>query len=91
MDLAEIVVKNTEIASLWAQDEHWQRACSSFLEEINNRYPQNKQLQFIKRTIWSLPHVIKGTPISRAAGDPLGPSVYVEQVSSRRWAKLWMR
>ena len=55
VDPTEIVkFTNAEIASLWAQHEHWQRACSSFLEEINNRYPQNKQLQFIKRTIWSV-------------------------------------
>ena len=66
MDLAEIVVKNTEIASLWAQDEQWQKACSNFLGGINNRYPKSKWLQFIKRTNWILPRIIKGTPISGA-------------------------
>lgn len=51
MDPAEIVVPftNAEIASLQAQDEHWQRACSNFLEEINNKSPKSKWLQFIKR------------------------------------------
>lgn len=44
MDPAEIVVPftNAEIASLWVQNEHWQRACSNFLGEINNRYPKSK-------------------------------------------------
>jgi hypothetical protein len=39
MDLADIVVPfpNAEIVSLWAQDEQWQKACSNFLGEINNR------------------------------------------------------
>ena len=62
MDLAEIVAPSTnaEIASLSAQDEHWQRARSNFLGEINNRYPKSKQLQFLKRTHWILPHLIKG-------------------------------
>lgn len=38
-DPAEIVVPfiNAEMASLWAQDEHWQRACSNFLGENNNK------------------------------------------------------
>jgi hypothetical protein len=51
MDPAEIVVPftNAEIASLWAQDEHWQRACSNFLGEMKNRYPKSRWLQFIKR------------------------------------------
>lgn len=68
MDPAEIVVPftNAEIASLWIQNEHWQRACSNFLGEINNRYPKSKRLQFIKRTNWILPRIIKGTPISGA-------------------------
>lgn len=68
MDPAEIVVPftNAEIASLWVQNEHWQRACSNFLGEINNRYPKSKRLQFIKRTNWILPRIIKGTPISGA-------------------------
>ena len=44
MDLAEIVVPftNSEIASLWAQDEHWQRACNNFLGEISNRGSKSK-------------------------------------------------
>ena len=34
--------------------------------EINNKYLQTKQLQFIKRTSCILPHIVKGTPISGA-------------------------
>jgi hypothetical protein len=65
MDLSEIVVPFTEaeIASLWTQDEHWQRTHSDFLGEINNRYPKSRQLQFI-RTNWILPRIIKGTTVS---------------------------
>jgi hypothetical protein len=36
------------------------------LGEINNKYLQTKQLQFIKRTSCILPHIVKGTPISVA-------------------------
>jgi hypothetical protein len=66
MDLDEILVPfiNAEIDSLWAQDEHWQGASSNFLEDINNRYPKSKWLQFIKRTNCFLHCIIKGTPIS---------------------------
>jgi hypothetical protein len=68
MDPAEIVLSftNAEIALLWAQDKYWQRACSNFLREINNRYPKSMWLEFIKRTNWILPRIIKGTPISGA-------------------------
>lgn len=53
----EIVVTftNVELALPWAQDEHWQRACSNWGAEINNKYPKGKQLQFIKRNNWVLP------------------------------------
>jgi hypothetical protein len=39
IDPVETVVPftDTEIDSLWAQDEHWQRAWKDFLGEINNR------------------------------------------------------
>ena len=52
---------------LWGQDEYWQKTCSNFLGEINNRYPKNKWLQFIKWTTWIFPHTLKGIPISGAA------------------------
>jgi hypothetical protein len=40
MNPLEIVVPftNAEIASLWAQDEHWQRACSNFFGQIQKIY-----------------------------------------------------
>ena len=44
---------NAEITSLWVVNEAWQRAC---------KYPQSKQLQFIKRTNWILPRIVRGTP-----------------------------
>ena len=78
MDLAEIVVPftNSEIASLWAQGEHWQREWNDFLGEINNRYPKIRWLQFIKRTNLILPCIIKRTPISGA------PTLYTDASKS---------
>ena len=75
MDPAEIVVPftNAETASLWTQDEHWQRACSNFLGEINNRYSRSKWPQFIQRTNWILPRIIKISIISGA------PTLYMEK------------
>jgi hypothetical protein len=37
------------------------------VEEINNKFPRSKQLQFIKTITWILPYIIRGTPISQAA------------------------
>ena len=34
--------------------------------EISNRYPKRRRLQFIKRTYWILPQIIKKTPVSGA-------------------------
>ena len=67
-DLAEIVVPltNEEIDRLWADSEPWQKACSDFLGEINNKYPRSKRIQFIKETNWIFPHVVQDTPISGA-------------------------
>ena len=44
IDPDEIVVpfSNAEISSLWAENEHWQRASITFLEDTNNRYSQRK-------------------------------------------------
>ena len=44
MDPAEVVVHltNGEIDQLWVQSEPWHRACSNFLGDINNKYPQSK-------------------------------------------------
>jgi hypothetical protein len=57
IDPTEIVVpfSNVKIASLRAQDEHWQRASGDFFwggGEITNKYPESNQLQFIKITNW---------------------------------------
>jgi hypothetical protein len=35
------------------------------LEEINNKYPKSKHLQFIKRINCILPLIVKETPISK--------------------------
>lgn len=32
--------------------------------EIGNKYQKSKIFQFIKKTDWILPHIVKGTPIS---------------------------
>ncbi|KAL6079786.1 hypothetical protein STEG23_023427 [Scotinomys teguina] len=66
MDPAEIVVPltNEEVSSLWKDNEYWQRACSNFLGEINNRYPKSKRIEFIKKTEWVLPHSVRQKPIS---------------------------
>lgn len=48
-------------------NEDWKRACSDFwVAKINNKYPKSKQLQFIKRTNWILPCIVRGPPISKA-------------------------
>ncbi|KAL6070467.1 hypothetical protein STEG23_006054, partial [Scotinomys teguina] len=66
MDPAEIVVPltNEEVSSLWKDNEYWQRACSNFLGDINNRYPKSKKIEFIKKTEWVLPHIVRQKPIS---------------------------
>ncbi|KAL6034225.1 hypothetical protein STEG23_023036 [Scotinomys teguina] len=66
MDPAEIVVPltNEEVSSLWKDNEYWQRACSNFLGEINNHYPKSKRIEFIKKTEWVLPHIVRQKPIS---------------------------
>ena len=55
IDLADIVVPFTkdEIHMFSGESEHWQRACGNFLEEVDNKYPQRKRIQFIKKTDWS--------------------------------------
>lgn len=65
-DPAKIVVPFThdEINKLWAESEPWPRACSKFLEEFNNKYPQSKTIQFIMRNNWILPHIVWQTLIS---------------------------
>ncbi|KAL6038242.1 hypothetical protein STEG23_034915 [Scotinomys teguina] len=66
MDPAEIIVPltNEEVSSLWKDNEYWQRACSNFLGEINNCYPKSKRIEFIKKTEWVLPHIVRQKPIS---------------------------
>ncbi|KAL6082528.1 hypothetical protein STEG23_004612 [Scotinomys teguina] len=66
MDPAEIVIPltNEEVSLLWKDNEYWQRACSNFLGEINNRYPKSKRTEFIKKTEWVLPHIVRQKPIS---------------------------
>lgn len=67
INTAEIVpFTNAEIVTLWAESEHWQRACSNSLGEISNKHPKSKRLQFIKLTNWLVPQIIKEKPISEA-------------------------
>ena len=54
---------NAEISSIQTQNEYWQRVFNNFLEEISNKYPQIKKLQFIKRTNWIIPYIVWETPI----------------------------
>ena len=37
-----------------------------FLGEINNNYPKSKRLNFIKRTSWILPRIVRDAPITGA-------------------------
>ena len=50
---------------MWGINDDWQRTCSSFLKNIN-KYPKSKQIQFIKRTNWILPCIVRRAPISGA-------------------------
>lgn len=52
---------NAEIMS-WVINENWQRACSNYLGKVN-KYPKSKHLQFIKRSNWVLPCIVKRPPI----------------------------
>lgn len=46
--------------------------CSNFLREINNRYPQSKILQYIKRNNCVLPYIVQRTLICGV------PTVYID-------------
>ena len=66
---------------LWEINDGCQRICSDFLGEIKNKYPKSKQIQFIKRTAWVLPHTVRREPISRvftlySEANRLGKSGY---------------
>ena len=52
------------MALLWVENEHWQRACSNFRGEINNKCPKSNRLQLIEIANSILPHIVKGTPFS---------------------------
>ncbi|CAO2592282.1 Endogenous retrovirus group K member 19 Pol protein, partial [Lemmus lemmus] len=63
-------------------NEPWQRACANFLGEINNNYPKSDRLNFIKRTSWILPRIVRDAPITGArtfytdankSGKKMGP------------------
>ena len=45
IDPAEIVVPftNVEMASLWEENKHWQKAFSNFFREINSKNSANKE------------------------------------------------
>ena len=58
---------NVEIMSLWVIHKCWQRSCSNYLGKVNNKYVKSKCIQFIKRTNWILPHIVKRTSIPEAA------------------------
>lgn len=50
IDPTEIVVPfiNAEIASLLAENQHWQRAYNYFFGDISNKYPKSKRLIYKK-------------------------------------------
>ena len=60
IDPAEIIVpfNNDETDKLWTESQPWQRTCSHFFGEINNKYPKSKKIQLIKRTNRILPHIV---------------------------------
>ena len=64
-DPAEIGVPltNAEMMSLWMINGDWQRACSNYLGEINNKYLKSKCIQNVKWIKWTLPFIVKRIPI----------------------------
>ena len=68
MDPAKIVIllTNEESEQLWVQSESWYRACSNFGGDINNKYPQSKMIEFLKKTNCILPRIVRDEPISGA-------------------------
>jgi hypothetical protein len=52
-----VFLTNAEIILLWVINEDWQKTCSNFLGEINNKYPQSRHIPFIKRTNWIRQHI----------------------------------
>jgi hypothetical protein len=43
-----VPITNAEIIYMCMNNEDWQRPCSNYLEEINNKYPERKCIQVIK-------------------------------------------
>lgn len=39
---------------------------SNYLGELKSKYPKSKCIQFIKRTTWILPCIVKGMPTPEA-------------------------
>lgn len=74
MELVEIIVPKTneEISCSCNDNEYCQRACTNFLGDINNSYPNSERAKFIKRTCWVHPCTVRRTPLSGA------PKFYTE-------------
>lgn len=56
IDPVEVVVPSTndELKKLWKEGKHWQRDCSNFWREINNKYPQIERIWLKSRIVGSL-------------------------------------
>ena len=52
---------------LWEDNQHWLRACTNFLGEINNNYSKSDRIRLIKKTNWFLPGFVHDTPITAAS------------------------
>lgn len=67
---------NVEIALLRQKINIGKELAAIVLGKINNKYPQSKQLWFLKRTNSILPWIITGGPIS---GAPTFLLMYINQ------------
>ena len=85
-DTARILVpfSNAEIASLWAENDHWQRAWSNFFwKRLLRNIPKARDFSKSKRINCILSHIIKGLPYSGA------PTFYTNAKKSGRTGYNW--
>ena len=87
-DLNHVIVSLTikEIQNCFQNHIGWQIAFADYVGSIDNHYPKNPVLQFIKRTQWILPKKVKESPIIDAPviftdGTSKGKAGYVANQS----------
>ena len=70
-DLNHVIVSLTaeEMQNCFQKHIDWQIAFADYIGSIDNRYPKNPILQFIKQTQWILPKKVKDSPITEAPRD----------------------